>query len=101
MASGVNRKISAASARAHTRKSKQSSFRLPSGGCYLIFSFNRFLGSVFHFSPFLSFFFHFSAKVDLYFSPVIVLYCFSNCLHNQIERSSDQNGTNLCGKASF
>lgn len=32
MAGGVNRKISAASARAHTRRGKQSSSKIPSGG---------------------------------------------------------------------
>ena len=38
MAGGVNRKISAASARGHTRKAKQnSSFKLPSGGCFVLF----------------------------------------------------------------
>ena len=38
MAGGVNRKISAASARGHTRKAKQnSSFKLPSGGFFVLF----------------------------------------------------------------
>ena len=38
MAGGVNRKISAASARDHTRKAKQnSSFKLPSGGFFVLF----------------------------------------------------------------
>ena len=37
MAGGVNRKISAASARGHTRKAKQnSSFKLPSGGFFVL-----------------------------------------------------------------
>ena len=37
LAVGVNRKISAASARTHTRKSRQTSFRLPSGWFSLVF----------------------------------------------------------------
>jgi hypothetical protein len=42
MAGGVNRKISAASARAHTRKARQkSSFQLPSGGFSFFFFFFR------------------------------------------------------------
>jgi hypothetical protein len=40
MAGGVSRKISAASARAHTRKAKQNtSFKLPSGGFFFFFFF--------------------------------------------------------------
>ena len=47
MAGGVNRKISAASARGHTRKAKQnSSFKLPSGGFFVLFFLLFDLGAV-------------------------------------------------------
>ena len=47
MAGGVNRKISAASARGHTRKAKQnSSFKLPSGGFFVLFIYLFDLGAV-------------------------------------------------------
>lgn len=95
----MNRKISAASARAHTRKSRQSSsFRLPSGGCSLIF-YLFFFWDLFSLYPFFfHFFFIFLLKL-IYIPVLLLLYCFSNCLHNQIERMSDQNVINWCGKA--
>jgi len=44
MATGVSRKISAASARSHTRRAnKSSSFQLPSGGSLLFHSLFFFL----------------------------------------------------------
>ena len=67
LAVGVNRKISAASARTHTRKSRQtSSFRLPSGWFSLVF-FYLFYSYYFCFWIFLYFSFSFKVVIVMFF----------------------------------